>query len=391
MTGTWMTHTASLWLVYHLSGSPFLLGLVGFSRQIPILILGPFAGVWIDQMDRWRLIIVTQFLSMLQSFALAALALTHRITPTEIIILNFIQGLINAFDNPSRQSMLVQFVGKKENLTNAIALNSSMINLAKFGGPALGGLIIDRFGAGACYLIDGTSYIAVLTSLLLMKITAYRNPKTNQPHLSQLTEGFRYALRSETIRTVLILVAIFSMFGFSYQVLMPVFALDHFAGNAKTMGSLMAAAALGAILGAAYLSLRSSLEGISRIMGFGALLMSTSLILFSKSSLYPLAFISLIGVGLGGVLLSASGNTLIQMTVEESKRGRISSLFTISLMGTAPIGNLMIGSTAHYLGAGMTILITGAVCLLSASLFLPRLFRKQPFIITGDAAFTLKE
>ncbi|MDB6019524.1 MAG: major facilitator superfamily 1, partial [Pedosphaera sp.] len=241
LLGTWMTQTASLWLVYHLSSSAFLLGLVGFASQVPMFIIAPFAGVWVDRVNRHRLLIVTQILSMLQSLGLAAFALTGTINAPILVWMSLVQGFVNAFDMPVRQALVVEFIEKKEHLGNAIASNSTMFNLARLVGPAIGGFIIARFGAGACFLIDGISYLAVIGGLLAMRLREHPHKAPSQHPWLALREGFHYAFSVPPIRALIVVVGLISFVGFSNVVLMPIFAKDVFGGDARTLGLLMSA------------------------------------------------------------------------------------------------------------------------------------------------------
>jgi MFS family permease len=374
LVGTFMTQTASLWLVYKLSASPMLLGMVGFASQAPIFFMAPFAGVWVDRMNRHRLLIFTQVMSMFQSLALALLTYTNHINAHSLIALCLVQGLINGLDMPTRQALVISFVERKEHLGNAIALNSSLFNLARLAGPALAGFVISAFGAAACYFIDSVSYLAVIISLLSMRIAL---PVSNRPKRHpwiELREGFDYAFKLKPIRVLIVALALVSFVGFSYAVLTPMFAHDVFAGNAKTLGYLMSASGVGAVMGAAYLGMRTTIRGLGNVMAVGGGLMGAGLMGFSLSRWLPLSLFWLAVVGLGGVLLMASGNTLLQSLVDEDKRGRVMSIYTMAFSGTMPLGNLAIGAIAEPLGAPLTLALTGVVTFLIAFGF----YRKLP-------------
>jgi MFS family permease len=376
LIGTWMTQTASLWLVYHLSNSAFLLGLVGFASQIPMFVLAPFAGVWIDRVNRHQLLIVTQVLSMLQSFALAAFALSHTINATILVVMSLVQGLINAFDLPTRQAVVVEFIEKKEHLGNAIALNSSMFNLARLIGPAIAGFVIAGFDAGGCYLIDGISYVAVIAGLLAMRFPKKAEKRIMQHPWVELREGFHYAFGFAPIRALIFVVALISFSGYSYAVLMPIFAKDVFKGDARVLGYLMSAVGVGALIGASYLGNRKSVRGLGKVIAFGGLSMGLGLIGFSLSRFLPLSLACLTMTGLGGVLLMASSNTLLQAMVDDSKRGRVMSIFTMAFTGTTPLGNLVMGAIAEKFSAWLALTISGTTCVIVVFIFyrqLPRL------------------
>ena len=376
LVGTWMTQTASLWLIYHLSSSAFLLGVIGFASQIPIFLLAPFAGVWVDRVNRHRLLVGTQVCSMLQSFALAFFALTHTIGVPHLIILSLVQGVINAVDMPTRQALVVEFVERKEHLSNAIALNSSLFNLARLIGPAVAGFVIAGFGPGLCYLLDGITYLAVIAALLAMRLTERPVRRVQQHPWIELRQGFHYAFGFTPIRILIGLVAAISAIGFSYTVLTPIFARDVFQGDARTLGWLMSASGVGAVSGALYLGSRTTIRGLGRIITFGGAAMGTGLIGFALSRWLPLSLVCLTLTGMGGVLLMASSNTLIQTLVDDDKRGRVMSIFSMAFTGTMPVGNLLAGSFAAAWGTMATLTVSGIICIVIAVVFyrsLPRL------------------
>jgi MFS family permease len=369
LIGNWMTSTASLWLVYHLSSSPFLLGVVGFASQAPMFVLAPFAGVWVDRLNRHRLLIATQFLSMLQSFALAAFALTNTIDIPHIIVLSLIQGVIDAFDLPVRQAMVVEFVERKEHLSNAIALNSSLFNLARLIGPAIAGFVIAGVGAGFCFLIDGLSYLAVIAALLLMRLRKRAVRKVKERPCVEFRQGFHYAFGFAPVRALILLIAAVSATGFSCSVLMPMFARDVFHGDARTLGWLMSASGVGAVTGALYLGGRKTVRGLGLVITAGGAFMGTALIGFALSRWLPLSLLCLGLLGLGGVLLMASSNTLVQTLVDDDKRGRVMSIFATAFSGTMPLGNLMVGALAGQIGATLTLIGSGAICIVIVAIF----------------------
>ncbi len=362
LVGTWMTTTASLWLIYHLTSSPSLLGLVGFAGQIPIFLCAPFAGVWIDRVNKHRLLILTQVLSMAQSFGLAALTYTGTINARWLVGMSLVQGLINAVDMPVRLALVVEFIERKEHLGNAIALNSTMFNLARLIGPAIGGLVIARYGAGRCFFIDGVSYLAVIAGLLAMRLRETAHPGGEQHPVAALREGFRYAFAFKPIRALIIMVALVSLVGFSYPVLLPIFARDVFGGDARTLGYLMSATGVGAISGALYLGTRHGLRGLGNVIVVGGALMATGMAGFALSRWFPVSLACGVLGGLGAVLLMASSNTLVQSLVEDDKRGRVLSIFTMSFTGTMPLGNLMMGAVAGAFGPRLALGCGGGLC-----------------------------
>jgi len=378
LIGTWMTRVATSWLVYRLTHSAFLLGFTGFAGQVPVFFLTPIAGVWVDRWNRHRALVVTQTLSMMQSFALAALALGGIIRVWEIIVLVLLQGAINAFDMPVRQSFVVQMIERREDLGNAVALNSSMVNGARLIGPAIAGVLIAAVGEGYCFLIDGFSYMAVIASLLAMRITA-GPPRAQRRHLRiELAEGWRYVAESAPIRSVLLFLALVSLVGMPYTVLMPIFAGAILHGKAHTLGFLMAAAGLGALVGAVTLAMRPSVLGLGRIIVWSASLFGIGLIGLGLSRHLTLSFAAVAVAGFGMMRHMASSNTILQTIVAEDKRGRVMAYYAMAIQGVAPFGSLIAGALAAKVGAPRTIMGGGALCLAGAAVFgwrLPRLRR----------------
>lgn len=368
-----MTRIATSWLVYRLTGSAALLGIVSFTGQIPMFFLAPVAGVWVDRWDRQRTLVITQVLSMLQSFALAALALSGVITVFEIICLALAQGLINAFDMPARQSFVVQMVDDREDLGNAIALNSSMVNAARLVGPAIAGVIIAAAGEGWCFLLDGFSYSAVIVSLLAMRIAAARVRKPRRHVLLELHEGWRYVVESAPIRSILILLALVSLFGMPYAVLMPIFASEVLHHGPNTLGLLMAASGAGALAGAASLAMRRSVLGLGRRIAASAALFGAALIAFALSRTLWLSLLVLPFAGLGMMQQMAASNTVLQTIVHEEKRGRVMAYYAMAFQGMLPFGSLLAGSLAARIGAPQTLVICGAISIAASIWFARRL------------------
>jgi len=371
-----MQQIAMSWLVYRLTNSALLLGLVGFLGQIPSFFLTPFAGVIADRHNRQRILLITQFLAMLQALVLSVLVLTKSVQVWQIIILSMVLGLVNSFDLPVRQAFTIEMIENKEDLGNAIALNSSMVNIARLIGPSLAGVIIATFGEGPCFLINALSYIAVIISLLMMKITQKKVREAHQHVLHELREGFRYAFNSVPIKHILILLSLVSLTGVPYQVLMPVFAKDIFHGGPKTLGFLMAMAGAGALMGAIYLAARKSVVGLGRIIALSALFfgIGVSIFSFSKDLWFSLFMICFAGFSM--MVQMAASNTILQTIVEEDKRGRIMSFYTMSFMGMTPFGSLLAGSLGSKIGAPHTLFLGGVCCIIGALLF----FRKLPLI-----------
>jgi MFS family permease len=358
-----MTRLATSWLVYRMTHSALLLGVVGFSGQIVSFLLGPFAGVWVERLNRRKLLVWTQALAAIQSLALAALTLAHVINLWEIIALSAFQGLINAFDMPGRQSFLVQMVEDRNDLSNAIAINSSMANGARLIGPAIAGLVIAAAGEGWCFLIDGVSYFAVVASLLMMRIT----PMDIRPHatsmLEQMREGWDYVRGFRPIRTILLLFALISLMGWPYAVLLPIFAGQVLHGGAHTLGWLTGASGIGALASGLSLAARKSVRGLTRMVQIASAMLGGALILFGASHTLWLSLILMALVGFGLMQCAAASNTIIQSLVTEDKRARVMSYYTMAFFGAAPFGSLFAGALAHRIGAPFTVMVTGAFCL----------------------------
>ncbi|HEY3743286.1 MAG TPA: MFS transporter [Bryobacteraceae bacterium] len=380
LIGTWMTRLATSWLVYRLTGSSLLLGVISFAGQIPTFIMGPFAGVWVDRWERRRVLLVTQLLASIQSLMLAGLTISGRINIHEVVWLSVFQGLINAFDMPARQSFLVQMVEGRADLSNAIALNSTMVNGARLIGPALAGLIIAAVGEGDCFLIDGISYLAVIGSLLAMRIETPAVKKVSSSMLVQLKEGWTYVTSFAPIRTVLLSFAIVSFMGIPYIVLMPVFATKILHGDAHTLGFLMGAAGVGSIVAAVSLAARKSVRGLYRVIPKVAAAFGGGLIAFSFSRNYWLSLGLMCITGFGMVQFSASSNTVIQTIVEDDKRGRVMSYYMMAYMGASPFGSLLAGSLAAIIGAPGTVLLCGVGCVAGATWFWFQLPKLRPVI-----------
>lgn len=371
LIGTWMTQVATVWLVYQLTTSAWLLGLVGFTSQVPSLVLLPFAGVFIDRWNRHHVIIATQILSMIQSLALAILTLTGVIHIWHLIVLSLFQGAINAFDAPARQAFVPEIVEKREDLANAIALNASMFNGARLIGPAIAGVILAALGAGYCFLIDGLSYIAVIIALLAMKLKPQTLAVTHGNPWQRLKEGFTYVFGFSPIRSIIFLLAIVSFMGMPYMVLVPIFATKILNGGPDALGFLMAASGIGALIGALYLSTRPSVIGLGKVIVYSPTLMGIGLIGFSLSRILWLSLLMMALVGLGFILQFASSNTVIQTIVEDDKRARVLSIYTMAFFGVVPFGNLFAGGLANYIGAPNTLIIGGAFCI-AGSIFFAR-------------------
>jgi MFS family permease len=373
LIGTWMQRVAMSWLVYHLTSSEFLLGLVSFLGLIPVFVLSPFAGVLADRVHRLHLLIATQTLAMLQALLLAVLVITGLIRIGHVMALAAFLGLINAFDTPIRQAFTAELIEKKEDLGNAIALNSAMFNGARMLGPTIAGLLIAVFGEGYCFLLNGLSYLAVIAALLRMRIPPALKRVQKQKLLKGLKEGFLYSFGFAPIRSVLFLLMAVSIMGMPYIVLMPVFAKDILHGGSDTLGFLLGAAGGGALCGAVYLAQRKTVAGLERVIPLMTALFSLGLIGFALSRHQWLSLLLLLIIGFGLMVQMASSNSILQTIVDDDKRGRVMSFYVMGVMGTTPIGSLLAGTVASRLGTPETLLIGGLCCLAGALLFMRKL------------------
>ncbi len=373
LVGTWITRVATSWLVYRLTGSALLLGVVGFCGQIPTLLLAPIAGVLVDRWDRHRILVVTQVLSMLQSLALAVLVFSGTITVAAILALQVLQGIINAFDTPARQAFVVQMVEDRADLPNAIALNSSMVNASRIIGPSIGGIVIAAAGEGWCFLADAISYLAVIASLMAMRVAPRPMPPRHTRMLEEMRVGFRYVTSFVPVRSALLLLSLVSIMGMPYTVLMPVISATELHGGPHTLGFLMTASGVGALGGALYLASRQSILGLGRVMVMSTALFGVALIMFSLARTLPVALLALPFVGAGMMITMAATNTIIQTVVSEELRGRVMAFYTMAFLGTAPIGSLLAGVAADRVGPAVTIRVGGAACLAAALWFALRL------------------
>lgn len=369
LIGTWMSQVATIWLVYQLTNSPFLLGLVGFASQVPNFIMAPFGGLLVDRWNRHRLIIIMQVLMMLITLTLAALTLTHTLQMWHIFVLSAFQGIVRAFEIPARQSFVVEMVERREDLGNAIALNSSIFNGARFVGPAIAGLLLSLVGAGICFLIDGMSYIAVIMALLAMNVKPRERMIINANPWQHLKEGFLYAVNFLPSRTLLMLLSLISLMGMPYTVLIPVFAIKILRGDAQTLGFLMAAAGVGALIAAVYLSAKTTVRGLEEMIAIAPAILGLSLIIFALSRSTELSLLMMFAVGFSSILQVAASNTILQTIIDDDKRGRMMSFYTMSFMGMMPIGNLLAGTLADQIGVSFTLSIGGIVCILGSYWF----------------------
>jgi len=373
LVGTWITRVATSWLVYRLTGSELLLGVVGFCGQIPTMLLAPFAGVLVDRWDRHRLLVLTQAASMLQSFVLAMLTLRHEITVPWLLGLQIVQGVINAFDTPARQAFVVEMVEDRADLANAIALNSSMVNGSRIIGPSIGGLLIAAVGEGWCFLTDAISYLFVIASLLMMRLPSARSARVEARVLEELQVGYRYVRESAPIRTALVVLAIVSTMAMPYTVLMPAYAAEVLHGGPNTLGLLMTASGVGALAGGLYLASRQSVVGLGRVAAYSTLIFGAGLMAFAFTTSLWVALAVLPFVGAGFMVEMAATNTVLQTLVTDDLRGRVMAFYTMAFFGTAPLGSLLAGLAADRIGARWTIAAGGVISLAAGFWLVSRL------------------
>lgn len=375
LIGTWMQRITMPWLVYSMTGSELLLGIVSFAGQIPTFIFSPFAGVITDRWSKYKVLLITQIISMLLAGILAWLALSDQIGIWHIVIISVAFGCINAFDVPARHSFVIDMVGNREDLGNAIALNSLMFNGARLVGPSIAGIILAATNAGVCFLLNAVSYVFVIFSLLMMTVSTQKKLIRSELRiLSELREGLSYAFGFPPIKHILLLLTLVSLTGMSYQVLMPVYAQDVLNGESQAYGFLMGAAGLGALTGAIFLASRTTVLKLGRVIPLAAILLGGGLILLSFNRMMSLAIILMIIIGTGMMLQSAASNTILQTITDDDKRGRVMSFYSMSIMGTAPFGSLLAGALARSVGASWTAIIFGVCSIIGGLLF----FKKLP-------------
>ena len=373
LIGTWMQQIAMSWLAYRLTHSALLLGVIGFTSRIPTFLLASLAGVLADRWNRHRILVITQTLSMIQAMILAILVLTETVAVWHIISLSLLLGLINALDIPARQSFVVDMIERREDLGNAIALNSSIVNGARLIGPSIAGILIATLGEGMCFLLNGLSFIAVIVALLTMKIAPKQREMQSSQVFRGLKEGFSYAFGFAPIRSVLLLLALVSLMGMPYTVLMPIFAENILHGGPRALGFLMGATGVGAIVGSIYLASRKSVLGLGTVIVISSNLFGVGLIAFSLSRFFWLSLLFMLLTGFGMIVQMASSNTVLQTIAEEDKRGRVMSFYTMAFMGMVPFGSLLAGSLANIIGAPNTVMAGGFACILGSILFAKKL------------------
>ena len=368
LIGTWMQQIAMTWLVYRITGSAFMLGVFAFSAQLPVFVISPFAGVLADRWNRRRILIFEQSIAMTQALVLALLTLTNVVAVWHIVVLGILLGVINSVDMPVRQSFMIEMLDDREDLANAIALNSSLVNTTRLIGPSIAGIVGAAFGEGICFLLNGLSFIAVLIALLRMNVEERIHSSEDHQTIKKLREGFRYVSGFRPIRSILLLLALISLMGVQ-PVLMPVFAKDILHGGPHTFGFLMAAMGLGALSGAVYLASRKNVAGLGRRIAFAAGTFGVGLITLSFMNVFWLAGICLYLTGLGMMIQMASSNMILQTISDDDKRGRVMSFYAMAFMGMAPFGSFLAGSLTTTIGVQWTLALDGVICVSGALLF----------------------
>lgn len=373
LVGTWMQQIAMSWLVYRMTNSAFLLGFIGFAGQIPTFLLAPVAGVFADRHDRRKLLVLTQILAMLQAFVLAFLTFAGHVVVWHLVILSVFLGMVNALDIPTRQSFVIDLVENKEDLGNAIALNSVMFNGARLVGPSVAGLLIGVLCEATCFFINGISFLAIVVALLAMKTPEKVRKLEIVPFLQGLKDGYHHTFGFSPTRYIILLLGLVSLMGMPYLVLMPVFAKDILHGGPHTLGFLMGASGIGAVIGAIHLASKKTVLGLGKLIVLSSGVFGIGLIIFSLSRYTPLSLSMMLVTGFGMIVHMASSNTILQTIVDDDKRRRIMSFYDMAFTGMAPFGSLMAGSLASHIGAPDTLAISGLVCVLGSLLFLTKL------------------
>jgi len=381
LIGTWVQQIALGWTIYELTHSSLLLGLVSFAGQLPLFLLTPFAGVLVDRFNRHRLLILTQTLSMFQALTLAFVVSTDALAVWNLVLLNVIAGTILAVDLTARQAFIVEMVGTGPDLPNAVALNAFVINGGRMLGPAIAGVLLTVVSPAVCFFINAVSYIPVIAALYFMRVDEYIPPNTPARPIAELLEGIRYSMGFAPIRATLLLVALVSLLGLPYAVLMPIYAAEVLHGGAHTLGLLMTAPGIGALVGTLYLASRKTIVGAGMRIAIGATIFSVGLMAAGFVRILTLALIAFAFVGLGMIVHLATSNTALQTMVDDDKRGRVMSLYTMAVMGMAPFGSLLGGALAHRIGVPLTFAIGGAACLIGALLFATRIPSLRPMVL----------
>jgi MFS family permease len=381
LIGTWVQQIALGWTIYQLTHSSWLLGLVSFAGQLPLFILTPVAGVLVDRWNRHRTLVVTQSLSLIQALILAIVVSTHLLQVWNLVVLNIFAGVILAIDLPARQTFMVEMVGSGSDLPNAVALNAFVINGGRMLGPAIAGLLLTLVTPAICFYLNAISYVPVIAALCAMHLPRSRPVAPHSPPLQQLVEGIRYAIGFPPIRAILFLVGLVSLLGMPYAVLMPVFAAEVLHGGPHTLGLLMTAPGIGALIGTIYLATRKSIYGAGPRVAVGALIFGLGLVAVGLARNQILSVTALAFVGLGMIVQLATSNTVLQTIVDDDKRGRVMSLYTMAFMGMAPFGSILGGALAHHIGVPATFLLGGFICVAGAILFATKIPVLRPMVL----------
>ena len=384
LIGTWMQQMALSWLVYRMTNSPLMLGLVGFSTQIPTLLIAPYAGIVADRTNRHRLVLIIQALSMVQATALAILVSTGHAQLWQLLVLSAFLGCLTAFDLPTRQTFLVDMLDDQEQMASAIGINSSINTSTRLVGPFVAGLFVSWAGEAACFTVNAISYIAVIVALLFIKAKQPAASKTSKNGLAQLKEGISYTLNCEPIRDLILLLALFGLFGMPFAVLMPAFAKDVFHGSASTLGLLSGASGAGSLIGALFLTSRKGLNQLTNLVMAGCTICGLALIAFGASTNLPLSLLAVAIAGFGSMIFMAAGNTVIQTVVDKDKRGRVMSFVVMAFLGMSPFGYMAAGSLASVVGVGKTVMATGAFTIILALIFMTRILRIKSYVTPAE-------
>lgn len=371
LIGTWMQRTAVYWLIYAKTHSPFMLGVAVFAAQFPSFLFSPLGGVVSDRYNRYRVMLITQTASLIQAVLLTVLVLFFQYTVWEILSLSILLGIINAFDVPARQSMVNEMIDNKDDLPNAIALNSSMVNLARLIGPAISGIVLEKLGAGTCFLINAFSFTAVIISLLLMNLPKFIPQQHSKKIINEFKEGLKYLRQTPSIGFIILMLACVSLLVLPFITLLPIYAKVIFKGNAATFGYLNSAIGLGAVGGAFFLASIKTGTDLKKILFINLLIFGAGLILFSHINNLPIALFFAMIAGFGMMSQTTVSNTIIQTSVSKEMRGRVISYYAMAFFGMQPIGGLLIGTVSHYAGAPYTILAEGIAAICIAFIFLP--------------------
>lgn len=373
LIGTWMQRTAVYWVVYEKTQSPIMLGVAAFAAQFPSFLFSMIGGVLSDRYNRYHVLIFTQIASLIQAVLMTVLVFSDNDTVWNILTLSAVLGMINAFDVPARQALVYDMVDNKEHLPNAIAMNSSMVNVARLIGPALSGIVLEILGATTCFFINALSFVAVITSLLFMKLPRFVPKERIHNAWTDLEQGFRYLRDTPSISTVMLMLAMVSLVSLPYITLLPVYAETVFSGKASTFGYLNSAVGLGAVCGAIFLASLKPGTNLRKILFMNTLIFGAGLLLFAYTTLLPVAFLFLAFAGFGMMSQTTLSNTIIQTTVAPAMRGRVISFYAMAFFGMQPIGGLIIGSVSHVIGVPLTVLLQGIATLIIAIIFLPYL------------------